>query len=94
MFSGCRTDESKVRESPRQNPEKLWRKRRSHEKCDRVGDSKDFWKSDEQAGRLVKEVSRIKGALKISARVEGFDVFFEKNTPYEILYVNTNAPAE
>ena len=80
MFNGCRTDESKVRGSPRQNPKKIWQKMRSHEKCERVGDSKRFWRSDEQVGRLVKEVSRIKGVLKISVRVEGFDVFFEKKT--------------
>ena len=95
MFNGCRTDESKVRGSPRQNPKKIWQKMRSHEKCERVGDSKRFWRSDEQVGRLVKDVSRIKGVLKISVRVEGFDVFFEKKTQQEILCVkNTNAPAE
>jgi len=94
MFNGCRTDESKVRGSPRQNPKKIWQKMRSHEKCERVGDSKRFWRSDEQVGRLVKEVSRIKGVLKISVRVEGFDVFFEKKTQQELLCVNTNAPAE
>jgi len=76
--SGHHYAKSKVRESPWQNSERIWRTTRSH---DGIGDSKGIWRFPKQVVRLVQEISIIDGISKISVREDGIDVFFvKKNT--------------
>ena len=80
--SGHHYAKSKVRESPWQNSERIWRRTRSH---DEFGDSKGIWRFSKQVVRLVQEISSIDGISKISVREDGIDVFFVKKTQQKTL---------
>ena len=79
--SGHHYVKSKVRESPWQSSERIWRKTRSH---DGIGDSKGIWRFPKQVVRLVQEISIIDGISKIKVREDGIDVFFVKKTQQNI----------
>jgi len=80
--SGHHYAKSKVRESPWQNSERIWRTTRSH---DGIGDSKGIWRFPKQVVRLVQEISMIDGISKISVREDGIDVFFVKKIQQKTL---------